>query len=69
MESVRVWIYRIIQAVQVGLTVNNQNILSRKLEGHSVQLFADILAPGDASRIRYERYSVYPPPTSSVDQA
>ena len=31
--------------MQVGLTVNNQNILSQELEGHSVQLFADILTP------------------------
>ena len=53
-----------------GLTIDDQDILSSELEGHGVQLFANVLAPGGGeAEVRYGKHRLCVRPTSSVGQA
>ena len=52
MESVRVRTHEGGWVIQTGLTIHDQNILPAELEGHSVQLFANVLTPGGALGLR-----------------
>jgi len=69
MESVRVRSHEETRVIQTRLTIDDQDILSGELEGHGVQLFADILTPGWVVGIRHGWHGLCALPTSSVDRA